>query len=98
MAISYTSSKDVAVLEEKIAEGLVQPDELIFTWLGSNPGTYRRLLPRVFKIAVVIFLVLAIAAAIHVPGYDAVAPGTSNKRQTLSAANTTWPPSGQRIT
>jgi hypothetical protein len=64
------------VLEGKIAEGLVQPDELIFTWLGSNPGTYRRLLPRVFKIAVVIFLALTIAAVVHAP-HNTVHPASA---------------------
>jgi ABC-type uncharacterized transport system permease subunit len=55
------------VLEAKIIEGLEQPYEPIFTWLGSHPGTYRRLLPIVFKTAVVIFLALTIAAIIHAP-------------------------------
>lgn len=54
-------------LESKITAGLQQPDEPIFTWLGSQPGTYRRALPRMFRIAVVVFLGLAIAAVIHAP-------------------------------
>jgi hypothetical protein len=54
-------------LEAEIAEGLGQPRELIFTWLGSHPGTYRRILPRMFKVAVVVFLSVAIAAVIHPP-------------------------------
>jgi hypothetical protein len=54
-------------LEAEIAEGLEQPHEPIFTWLGSHPGTYRQILPRMFKVAVVVFLVVAIAAIIHPP-------------------------------
>jgi hypothetical protein len=54
-------------LEAKIAAGLEQPDEPIFTWLGSQPGTYRRVLPRMFEIAAVVFLGLAVAAIIHAP-------------------------------
>jgi hypothetical protein len=54
-------------LEAKIAKGLELPDEPMFTWLGSHPGTYRRLLPRVFKTAVVVFLALTIAALLDAP-------------------------------
>jgi hypothetical protein len=54
-------------LETLISEGLEQPREPIFTWLGSRPGTYRRILPAMFKVAVVVFLAVAIAAVIHPP-------------------------------
>lgn len=66
-AILNRTYKIGGVLEAKIAEGLEQPEEPIFTWLGSHPGTYRTLLPRVFKIAVAIFIALTIAAIIHAP-------------------------------
>ena len=54
-------------LEAEIAEGLEQPREPIFTWFGSYPGTYRRMLPRMFKVAVAVFLAVTIAAVIHPP-------------------------------
>ena len=54
-------------LEAEITEGLEQPRELIFTWLGSHQGTYRRILPMMFKVAVVVFLAVTIAVVIHPP-------------------------------
>lgn len=54
-------------LEAEITEGLEQPREPIFTWFGSYPGTYRRILPRMFKVAVAVFLAVTIAAVIHPP-------------------------------
>lgn len=54
-------------LEAEIAEGLKPPHELIFTWFGSHPGIYRQMLPRMFKVALVVFLAVAIAALIHPP-------------------------------
>jgi hypothetical protein len=54
-------------LEAEIAVGLERPPELIYTWLGSHPGTYRRILPKMFKVAVVVFLAVAVAAVIHPP-------------------------------
>jgi hypothetical protein len=66
-------------LEAEIAEGLDQPREPIFTWLGSHPGTYRQVLPRMFKVAVVVFLAAAIAAVIHPPN-KAVHPASIETR------------------
>ena len=66
-------------LEAKIAEVLQQPHEPIFTWLGSHPGTYRRILPAMFKVAVVVFLAVAIAAVIH-PPEKAVQPTSTQTR------------------
>lgn len=54
-------------LEAEITEGLEQSREPIFTWLGSHPGTYRVILPRMFKVAVIVFLAAAIAAVVHPP-------------------------------
>jgi hypothetical protein len=66
-------------LEAEIAEGLEQPYEPIFTWLGSRPGTYRRILPAMFKVAVVVFLAVAIAAVIYPPEKAAHATSTQTR-------------------
>lgn len=85
-------------LEAKIAKGLEQPDDLIFTWLGSHPGTYRRLLPRMFKIAVVIFMALTIGAAIHPPHNTAPPASTGTRSGSALHAGGPWAPRLRLVT
>jgi hypothetical protein len=70
-----------AGLEREIAKGLKLSVGPTFTWLRDSRSTYRRILPPVFWVVAGIFLILAIAAAVHppkkAPNPTAAMPATS---------------------